>query len=56
MYKPDMALNNLQGLMCHKTCKPNWMVCQLGGKWPYSCCLMGWCFKNLFRTVWRILV
>ena len=28
----------------------------MGGKWPYSCCFMGWCFQDLFKTACSILV
>ena len=27
-----------------------WIVCELGGKWPYSCCFVGGCcVQNLFK-------
>ena len=33
-----------------------WMVYEMGGKWPYSCCLMECSFKDLFKTALSILV
>ena len=32
------------------------MVCEIGGKCPYSCSLVGCCFHDLFRTARNILV
>ena len=32
-----------------------WIVCEMGGRWPYSCCFMGYCFKDLFKTAHNIL-
>ena len=34
----------------------SWMVFEIGGKWPYSCCFVGCCFQNLFKTACSILV
>ena len=28
-----------------------WMVCQMWGKWPYSCCFVGCCFQDLFTQL-----
>ena len=25
-----------------------WIVLQIGGRWPYSCCFVGCCFQDLF--------
>ena len=25
-----------------------WMVLAIGSRWPYNCCFMGRCFKDLF--------
>ena len=36
--------------------RSSWMVCEIGGKWPYSCCFVGCCFQNLFKTVCSIFV
>ena len=33
-----------------------WMVCEMGGKWIYSCCFVGWCFQDMFKTTCSILV
>ena len=33
-----------------------WMVLEIGGRWPYNCCFMGCCFKDLYNTVHSILV
>ena len=33
-----------------------WMVLEMGGRWPYSCCLMGCCFQVLFNIARSILV
>ena len=33
-----------------------WMVCKMGGKWLYSCCFVGCCFQNLFKTARNIFV
>ena len=27
-----------------------WMVCETGDKWLYSCCFVGCCFQDLFKT------
>ena len=26
-----------------------WVVCEVGGKWTYSCCFVGCCFQNLLK-------
>ena len=31
-----------------------WMVCVMGGKWPYSCCFVGCCFQELFKIACNI--
>ena len=33
-----------------------WMVCEIGGRCPYSCSLVGCCFHDLFKTARSILV
>ena len=33
-----------------------WMALEMGGRWPFSCCLMGWCFQELFNIACSILV
>ena len=33
-----------------------WMVLEMGGRWPYSCCLVGFCFHDLFNIICNILV
>ena len=25
-----------------------WMVCEMGDKWTYRCCFVGYCFQNFF--------
>ena len=25
------------------------MVCEMGGKWPYKCYYVGWCYQDLFK-------
>ena len=32
-----------------------WMVLEMVGRWPYSCCFMGCCFLDLFNIVCSIL-
>ena len=32
------------------------MFCEIGGRWPYSCFLVGCCFHDLFKTARNILV
>ena len=32
------------------------MIYEIRGKWPYSCCFVGYCFLDLFKTAFRILV
>ena len=32
------------------------MVCEIGGRWPYSCFLVGCCFHDLFKIARSILV
>ena len=27
-----------------------WIVCEMGSRWPYSCCFIGCCFLDLFKT------
>ena len=33
-----------------------WMVCNMGGKWLYSCCFVGCYFQDLFKAACSILV
>ena len=33
-----------------------WIVCDMRGKWPYSCCFVKCCFQDLFKTARSILV
>ena len=33
-----------------------WIVFVIGGRWPYSCCLVGCCCQDLFRIARSILV
>ena len=33
-----------------------WMVCEMGCKWPYSCCFVWCCFKDLFKIACSILL
>ena len=33
-----------------------WTVCEMGNKWPYSCCFVGYSFQHLFKIVRSILV
>ena len=33
-----------------------WVVCKMGGKWPYSFCFVGRCFQDFFRTMCSTLV
>ena len=33
-----------------------WMVLEMGGRWPYSCCFVGCCFQDLFNIAFSILV
>ena len=32
-----------------------WMIWEMGGRWPYSCCFVGCCFQDLFSIVRIIL-
>ena len=32
------------------------LVFVIGGKWPYSCCVVGCCFHNVFKLACSILV
>ena len=32
-----------------------WMVCMMWCKWPHSCCFVGCCFQDLFKTAHCIL-
>ena len=32
------------------------VVLEMGGRWPYNCCFVGYCFQDLFRIVRGILV
>ena len=36
--------------------RPTWIVFVIGGRWPYSWCLVGCCCQDLFRIVRSILV
>ena len=38
-------------LVCHTL-----IVSKTVGKWPYKCCFVGYCFQDLFKTVYGILV
>ena len=33
-----------------------WMVLEIGGRWPYTCCFKGCCFQDLFNIACSILV
>ena len=33
-----------------------WRVCEMRGKWPYSCCFVGCCFQDLFKSTYSIIV
>ena len=33
-----------------------WIAFVMGGRWPYSCCLVGYCFQDLFNIARNILV
>ena len=33
-----------------------WMVCEMRGKWSYSCCFVSCCFQELFKRACSILV
>ena len=33
-----------------------WMVCEMGGKWPYNCCFIECCFQGLFEEARRIIL
>ena len=33
-----------------------WIVCMMGGKWPYTCCLLQCCYQDLFKIARSILV
>ena len=33
-----------------------WIVFVIGGRWPYSWCLMGWCCQDLYKITHSILV
>ena len=32
-----------------------WMIFEIGSKWPYSYCFVGWCFQDLFKIAPCIL-
>ena len=32
-----------------------WMVLEMGGRWPYSCCFVGCCFQDLFNTTFKYI-
>ena len=36
--------------------RPTWIVFVIGGRWPYSWCLVGCCCQDLFRIARSILV
>ena len=36
--------------------RPTWIVFVMGGKWPYSWCLVGCCRQDLFNIALNILV
>ena len=33
-----------------------WMIFKMGGRWPYSYCIVGCCFQDLFNIAGSILV
>ena len=33
-----------------------WIVFEIGGRWPNSCCFVGGCFQDLFNIAFSILV
>ena len=34
----------------------SWMVCEMGGLWPYNYSSVGCCFQDLFKTTHSVLV
>ena len=33
-----------------------WMICEMEGRRPYSCCFVRYCFQDLFKTAHHILL
>ena len=63
--RPCLGVHNTASLMSssllHQQCSAclvrlTWMVCEMRGKWLYSCCFVGCCFRDLFKTPFSILV
>ena len=48
------ALLLKQCLIC--LARLSWVICEMGGKRPYSCCFVGCCFQDLLRTARSIFV
>ena len=57
--KKRMLLTSLTFLLqyCSSHLAPlTWINYEIGGKWPYSCCLVGYFFQDLFKTACSILM
>ena len=48
----SLLLRQCSACMVHLT----WIVFEIGGKWPYSWCLVGCCRQDLFNIALNILV
>ena len=42
-------------IMPHMTFHLTWRVCEMGGEWWHRCCLVGFCFQDLFKTACSII-
>ena len=45
-------------IMFHPECLAclTWVICEMGGKWPYRCTFVGCCFQDLFKIARSIFM
>ena len=48
----SMCRSPLENIVLTSSAVPSisWMVCEMRSKWPYSCCFVGCCFYDFFKT------
>ena len=47
---------DFSSILLSMSCSSYWMVFEMGGKWPYSCCFVGCCFQDLSKIAGSNLV
>ena len=55
-YEFVLASPAVPHMSCLSYLNGSWMVCEMGGRWPYNCCYVGCYFQDLLKIKCRILV